>query len=681
MKKLMYLCFGIFWFFISLLLFFNFSLDSFQSIYEQKTPITIEKKENTTNKEFLESLNSIFEELDEDIMYQTLEVKDNTQVYEIYITQNTDNFLSSIINTDTALDENTIYSNFQTSSQNVVNLGIPNIFYKVNLSKLTKAEKFNLDSANFYIRESSSDRVIKRLQDDGYNVSIVNLFAASNVGFSIWLLCGLPIFILCLSIIIYILSNAKSNIVKKLDGLSSFNIILLEIKEIFKIFAIIFISIELLNFLTVFILYKNAVVSYAKYSLKDIIISIIIICLVFICSNAIVFFQKSSALMKGKSFNKQIFFFSTLGKVAFSLFLISSLSSVFTNINSLYNLYVTEKSIMSTISGYVTFPVYDINNSYTNDKDILEKLESFYYETEEKYQGVLIDSNNYGLLPNGHSVAEEFNQNFIIINQNYLKINPINKPDGSEISSSDFDLSLFNIMIPESMSENEVKEDMASHYFDTSTLNIIKYKDNSRIMTFNADRGNNNFGQINNPVIWLFDKKFIEKEYFEEFFSLSYYFAKSPTEDAYSSFYPEIKKYKLENIMLETPYIINSFSDNIQSLYLSIIIGLIPAIIYLVCILVLIIFMTRLFCETYIDKIASKKLNGFSFFDTYIQYIVVLGVTSFINIAFSIYNYLTSNTNASIIISLSIILVEVILFFIISRKYTRKVILETLKGN
>ena len=151
---------------------------------------------------------------------------------------------------------------------------------------------------------------------------------------------------------------------------------------------------------------------------------------------------------------------------------------------------------------------------------------------------------------------------------------------------------------------------MTSNHFDTNTLNIIKYKADSRIMTFNVDIGNNNFGQINNPVTWLFDKKFIEKECFEKFFSLSYYFAKSPTEDAYNSFYPEIKKHNLNNVMLETPYITNNFSKNIESLYLSVIINFIAAIIYLVCILVLIISLSIILVKVILFFYHLKKSHS-----------------------------------------------------------------------
>lgn len=81
MKKLMCLCFAIFWIFISLILFLNYSIESFDNIFIDKTHITIRKDSNITNTEFISSIEKIMKSINEDIMYQTVSFDTSSKNY------------------------------------------------------------------------------------------------------------------------------------------------------------------------------------------------------------------------------------------------------------------------------------------------------------------------------------------------------------------------------------------------------------------------------------------------------------------------------------------------------------------------------------------------------------------------------------------------------------------------
>ncbi len=681
MKKLMCLCFAIFWIFISLILFLNYSIESFDNIFIDKTHITIRKDSNITNTEFISSIEKIMKSINEDIMYQTVSFDTSSKNYLLYKTQNKDNFLNiNVGNNTTIISNNKIISNKNVFSDDIIKLNIPNLIYDITISDFKNIAIYNLNNASYYISSKSEDIILKTLSQNGYDVSIINEIYSSSA-FSVSRLCLLPLFILCISIIIYTLSKPKEAIIKKIDGFSTFNIIILNILYILKIFSLIFLIIEVLNFLIVSLIYNGIFISYFLYSISYILINLVIILTILILSNCMIFFQRNHNQLKGKSSKKELFAATFTGKLVFSVFLIYTISLIGSNIYSIYTLYVSENNIINKIENYVTFPIYQIDNS-TNSEYYEESLEKFYNNTINTNNGVLIDSNNYRIMSDNKSIAEKFNQNFIIINENYLNLNPIHKPNGDIINNLDFDYSKFNILVPEKLySNNEIITQMKNYGYENIEFNFIYYKSDETILTFNTDTGTDNFGRIRSPLIWIFDNKYIDKIYYSEFFSNGYYFAEVNSDNAYNQFLPLIKDCKLDSIILETPFIKSDFSNSIAMYYGILIINVIPGIIYFIGLIILIIFICKLFCEMHNENIAHKKLNGFPFYSIYKNYLFLWGFTSLIIFIMSLIAHYIMNINITIIfISISIIILELIIFNIVSKKYTRKIIFQILKG-
>lgn len=110
-------------------------------------------------------------------------------------------------------------------------------------------------------------------------------------------------------------------------------------------------------------------------------------------------------------------------------------------------------NLENTLNNYYTFPIIrgtqPINDN--NQLQYNELLDTFYEETEEVYKTIIMDCNNYMSYAGEKTLAQQYNQLPVTVNEYYLEINPIHDLYGNEIGPSQFKEDALNILIPDTM--------------------------------------------------------------------------------------------------------------------------------------------------------------------------------------------------------------------------------------
>ncbi|MDD5622130.1 MAG: hypothetical protein PHQ09_03070, partial [Actinomycetota bacterium] len=94
MRKLMILCFVIFFSILSMLSLMNYSSGVFEKIEMDKKRITIDKPENITNEVFLSEVDKALESINSDIMYCYVDISGEKPSYNYYKTNHSTDFIS-----------------------------------------------------------------------------------------------------------------------------------------------------------------------------------------------------------------------------------------------------------------------------------------------------------------------------------------------------------------------------------------------------------------------------------------------------------------------------------------------------------------------------------------------------------------------------------------------------------
>ncbi len=219
-------------------------------------------------------------------------------------------------------------------------------------------------------------------------------------------------------------------------------------------------------------------------------------------------------------------------------------------------------------------------------------------------------------------------------------------------------------------------------YFGTANINdlhMIVYKENETINSFNAMTGQTTLGHLDNPDIVIYDSEIMTEEMLPGM-SNYYYLLKVNTDDPYSELLPYLKQAGIEDVVLETPFVENTFSNVISTYVQDFVYQLAFSMVYLISSVILSIFMAKIYIENNKEKIAIEKLCGVSFFDIYKKYIILLiGIILFLTVACIIMKIYFSMIIEPICLLLIIIL-DLVVFFITEKRVNRKNILSVLKG-
>lgn len=645
MKKILYLVYVVIMAYVIVMNFMDYSCSFTNEMELSKIEITINKPETKSNEEFISDLINLSKELDMDIMYLITDASGKKIRKEYFVTTNTSDFLcidgldtKGILDgcdgiTNTSIDGNYFRMKYST------------LFYEVDIFDICEAEKYNLESCNFYINADSENRFIRSLTDEGYGVFRANGTVVQSGYLSLRTLV-LPIMILLTSMLFYFINKRKEYVIKLLEGYSKFLIVTETSCKTCAVMLPIGIIVICLSAFVTMMIYNIDPIDYIAFSIKGLapffsftIISAFIV-------NAVTVVSLKAYHMKGKNDNYDLYAASYILKMVYSLLVILSFSNVLLEIRSINDINRTNIRISNELKDYVALPVNSVSTSISNANQLEynSRLDEFYDRTVDDYNGILINTRNYrvGSLETGDSLAEAYGQTRITVNENYLSLNIIYDTDGEPITEKNIVSHMFNLLLPESQKENEqdiIDSYAASYEIDKSEINCIFYKQDEEICTFNPYSGRKNGGVIFNPIIEIYDRDYL-KDQMLNYVSGQYYLLKVDAQDPYAELLPLLKECGLDGIILYTVNISNVFDNSVASIRERLDNDLLNAILYAISIILLIIYNCTVYFQIYGKKICYKKLSGFSFMEIHmiplislvIQYMVFVLLSSMVSI-------------------------------------------------
>ena len=683
MRKLMILCFIIFFSVLSILSFINYSQGIFEKIELDKKRITIDKPENVTNEVFLSEVDKALESINSDIMYCYVDISGEKPLYNYFKTNNTTNFVSiSSPHKSIILDRSECISTTTNEGYTSYRLDFPSLYQDITFYNWYEAGIYDLSSCEYLVSSDNHEVVAAAITSLGYPVTIsqeVVFFDQLPVS----MFAFIPALILVAGMCFYSLSGGKKNVLKKMEGYTTLNIIIDELKYNAPAFLISFLIIEATALTAAAFFFKWAVFQYIIFSLKYILICLLVLFAGFIISSLLIYTQNSAEHIKGKVPKKGIYLISILSKIIFLVFIMFFMTISLNSVLFCYNTYRTANFLKEKVSGYVTMPLCEINASSSNLGD---NYLSFYNETVDNNNGVLIDANNYQYnLITASTPCERYGQDFITVNNNYLSFNPIYDTDGEIITPDSFSDDKFNILIPETKIDEKDKYRKQIQKTFSLDINFITYDpDKTYIYSYNAKTGTGEFGRIDEPVIWIADSIWLG-DYFGMtiggWCSTGSYFIKTYTDDPYSELLPLLEETGIASVTLLTPYVSSRFDEAINNTLPLLRLYGTQSIVLLIGLVAIVLFSAKLYCENYRDRITYCLIEGYSLpgcikshlILTIISYILVL-----ITALFIMRNFTGVSMNYYILAGAFI--GEIIITFIVFRKYTRINLYEIVKG-
>ncbi len=646
-----------------------------------KKRITIDKPENVTNEVFLSEVDKALETINADIMYCYVDISGEKPSYNYYKTNHSTDFISiSSPHKSIILDRSECISTTTNYGYTSYRLNFPSIDEDITFYNWYQAGIYDLSSCKYFVSNDNYEEVAAAITGLGYPVTInQELVIFAQLPISTFAL--IPAFMLVASMCFYALSGGKKNVLKKMEGYTTLNIIIDESKYNAPAFLISFLIIETVTLAAAAFFFKWAVFQYIVFSLNYILICLLVLFTGFIIVLLLIYKQNSAEHIKGKVPKKGIYLISILSKCIFLVFIMYFMTISLNGVLIGYNTYRKANFFKEKVSGYVTIPI-DVSNA--SPDNLGDNYLSFYNETVDNYNGILIDAGNYRYsLMTGSTLSERYGQDSITVNDNYLSFNPIYDTNGKIITPDSFSDGEFNILIPETkIGEMDKYRKLIQKSFSLD-INFITYDaDKTDIYSYNAKTGTGEYGRIDEPVIKIADSNW---HHFgmsvEGWCSSGKYFIKTYTDDPYSELLPLLKETGIVSVTPRTPYVSASFDEAINNLLPLLRLYGTQSIVLLIGLVALVLFSAKLYCKNYRDRITYCLIEGYSLPSsikshltlTIISYILVLIIALFIMKKFT-------GISTNFYILAGAFIGEIIITFIVSRKYTRINLYEIVKG-
>lgn len=672
MKKLFYFVFGLSLVYFILLNFLDYSNLISDKIEKGKTKIIINQPNNLTNDDFINEIKKYVKECDTDIMYMVIDNSKEKIVKKYYLTAYTKNF-TEIGDLQNLLKSNDYLTNDANNSL-FGHISGSNLLYNVYIYNFDDIINYNLQSSIYLLKNDKANEFIQLLKESGYSVEVVKEQELSKKYLSLRSLF-LPLILLSSSFIIYMISKRKEVIIKKLMGFKKYQIICDNVKECIKGILLISLFISFISVVLLNIFYIKHIFDYIIFMAPKIITALLILIIgMYVCS-LLNIFCNNTEYIKGKNSNYDFFMVILMVKIIFVLFILFKSSNAFLEVQNIYNINKININISNIIKDYYSFPVNAsasaINQS--NQWDYNDRLDLFYDETVEKYEGILINTRNYRnvSLHAGEDLASLYNQNSITVNGNYLEINKIRDVNGKIIDATNFKGNKMNLLLPEGTDKNEIiKKYTYSYEISSDVLNILYYKKGENIRSFNPYSGRWQEGLIIDPVIEIYNKDFMQGQMLN-YVSGQYYFLKL---DSYEQIKPLLMKYNLDSVILQAIKVSNVYDNSISNIRKQLINDIITLIIYIISLLFLIIYYSKVYFNLYEQNIIYKFLHGFKILEIHVVPVCLIAIQ------YIVFGILSVFTRINALFILVFMLVEIIAFTLCIINLQTKNIINIIKG-
>lgn len=611
-KKLMIICFCLLFSVLSVLSCMNFSYGALEGIEGDMTNITIEKPEGMSNESFLQTVDAALSVTGEDIMLRKVSPgAENKMLYTYYKTNHSDTFLDVKTETGTCIVlSGECFSTTPLEDVTCHDLYIPSLLQDIAIFNWKEAANLDLSRGVFYIRTDSADSVLSVLGELEYSTERLPN-AVSSGKLPVLLFAFIPGILLIVSIVFYSLSAAKKTVLCKVDGFSNRNVFFAEVKANAAWFVIWFTVIQLITTGIVAFIFRSAVRQFFVPHMQYLLVGVGCLLIGLLIAASVIASQSRMEYVKGKVSQKGIYAVSMITKCAFVAFLLFFLSIGIRNVLVCNNTYQNEKFLADKLDGYVCMPINVNNTSY---KDREDSYLQFYKETEQAYNGVLIETSNYAYdLISGGTLADIHGQTEITINENYLEFNPIYDMSGQRIYANMLSPDAVNILIPESKKNRADEYTEKAQLWFSSDAEILFYDDKaSEIYSYNASVISEKHGTISSPIIIVANDAVLTPQYTTSCFTQASYFIRPHTDDAYTELAPLLRELDLESTIPALTYVSDGFREAFNhSLQMLILYGT-QSLMLLLGLICLIVFSAKTFCENYRLKIAICLIEGFS---------------------------------------------------------------------
>lgn len=671
MKKIMHSIFVVSLLFISILNFFDYSNNNNNKFKNDKESIQISKKEGQKSKDFVYDIQRIVKELNTDIMMVNTELTKEDKVnYVYYITCNSGDFLD--VGIDNYVEVLKGNGELKTSGEN----RIPGSTFTghTTIYPFEDVSKYNLENSKYFVKSEKVDEVLNAINKEGYLVSKDNGVSIQREFLNIKNII-IPLFLLTISMIFYSLGKGKETVLRKISGFSNLDILKEYLKKEGEIFIVSFVFISLLNMVFIAALYRNSLLDFLNFSMFKFILFFAASIFIFILANTNILFQKESSVIKGKKKNRDIYVVTLISKFIFITLLLTNLTAIISGILEISKTNKILEDVNLKAKNYVVLPfmsnITDVSDN--NQLEYNKRLSKFYEETKDKFNGILIDSRNLSNPEKLERNKKTF-QNYIMINENYLKENEVRDSKGDRIEAEKIDKNKLNLFVTEGMDKEAIKENYKNIYdLKDEDIVISIYDKNTKLFSYSAKVSPDSFGFIEEPIIILYNGD-IFWDQMMNFISGGYYILDTKTDNPYEEIKPYLEKYKLTDVLPEAQYVSNTFSEVIESKRLSLLSKAVDLFVYIVGALALVIYSTRIYFTINKKEIIYKTLGGYKFIDVYkgaiitqiIEFILLL-ICSFI-------------LNINLVILFIVVIVEIIIFKIYASILRNKNVVGVIKG-
>lgn len=678
MKKLITLCFSILFSMLSILAFLNFSFESEEKVEIGMQTISIEKPANVTNQEYIHTLNTVLENINCDIMFKFVDVTGDKTEMIYYKTNNSDEFIDMNSAKGTLKCEpGEIISTKDYGISGFYRLNAANVNNEITFMNFLDAADYNFTSDIFYVRNEDCETITKAITNIGYSVEIKQSTLIS-AKYSIIIFAGIPTILFLASFVFYGLSNGKVNVLKKMDGFRNIDILKDDIRKTGVPFLIVFAIITIIMAIASILEYRYAFVECMIFWLGYMILGLILIIVGYILLSFIIATQNKAESIKGKAPQRGIYIIALMLKSCFIIFIVFFLSIAIRNVILANNVYKTSEKLAQKIEGYVSIPIYELNQSSEGlEGNYLE----FYNSTVDKYNGILIESRNYELdIVSGKTMCEEFGQDSITINSNYLEFNPIYDENGNKITSDALIDGKLTVLVPKSKedkTQNVIEQCKLAYETDT---NIIYYdQTKTKIYSYNAGGLESSDGEIPEPIVYIGNESIINETFIYNFITGDYYFIKPETSDPYVELLPLLEKLGISETTTKLIYVSDTFKEEINNWLMMLKIYATQSILLFIGLFSIIIFTSKLYCENYKNRISIYLLEGISLL-TCIKSHIIMTVLSYIACFLLMKLGLDFGIASNYSIMLFIGIMEIITIYASCKNFTRSNLNEIIKG-
>lgn len=687
--------------------FLNFSNSSTISVFDGLSNVYIKQPDDMSNNDFVKLLKNTAEKLNTDIGYQHL--SNDAKSINIYKTNKTSDFMNinSYNNIQQISDKQCISTLSSVEGYQVIPLYISTFVRDTTIYTFDKCVNHNL-STSFMVKSEDADVFVNALNDMGVNaeLNVVPLtYTANQYNEFNYSFC--PFLVVLLAIFISFVDNAKTHTLKRLEGYSASRIMAEEAMGMLFVLLIIFVTVEAVS-IAVFAVHNikilNEFILFNINSLLKMYLPVIVFTV--LLSSLTVMQHSNNLYIKGKVNKTFIMYATATVKTVAFVFMCAPFITAVVTLPGYINTYRLSVQVNSMLSSYVE-PLLSITENSVNVKE-------FYNKAVEEYGAVLFSDEyqpenleyysqyfeqNYNSAPelNTYDYQRYVQSYKLTINSNYLKLNPLHKPDGELITKEDFPDNKYNILVSEDAEHTDafvkyiqVYHKMHSDYKPNEELpiNIVYYKSDEKFLMINS-KSTQMYAK--NPYVTvtdglnqeLYDDCILSMENSDASFILLN--PNTATDDLYEALLPLIEETGLKNVVYGVIYANDSYAEELANTRDFVVKNLIQVLLYSSLYVFLMIYFIRIYAENYRNDIAVRKLSGEGFFKLHSRYfsaVAVMIAVTLIGVFINQKDYIVAVgfSFAIIAVPLALWIIEILIFALYTNRLVHNNILKALKG-